>query len=389
MNSTSSNPKVRHSQLLLQTFDLLRFPLALMVVFVHQVPEITPIPNVDFPMLSMQGIYNLLAIIFSKILPLVAVPTFYLISGYLFFFTMQNWSWQKYKTKIEHRVHSLAIPYFLWNSIGYAFLIAVAVSFRLYSHLPLTDIDYLFTADWWHIYFDYYTWDKDLINWLGGHLYLTGPYDTPLWFVRDLFMMALISPVIYLYVKHLKEWGMLLLLVAYVSKIWILTPGFSITAVFFFSLGAYLTLHQRDVIRAVHSHKTMLLLLTFVTLVLSVYYNGIFTSLAISISSLFCVFGAFTAILFASMLMVRRHVRPNKLLVSACFFIYAMHYIGDLFCPIHISNKILHAIIPGNTDAEYIVCYLFTPFLTVALILAFYIVLRKLSPKVAHILSGR
>ena len=52
-----------------QTIDLLRFPLVVCVVFIHQFPNVTNILDADFQLLSGRGVYNLICIIFSVILP--------------------------------------------------------------------------------------------------------------------------------------------------------------------------------------------------------------------------------------------------------------------------------------------------------------------------------
>lgn len=65
------------------SIDLLRFPLAILVIFVHM--GVTPeyLNTADFPLISAQGIYNLVTLAISK-LDRIAVPAFFLISGYLF-----------------------------------------------------------------------------------------------------------------------------------------------------------------------------------------------------------------------------------------------------------------------------------------------------------------
>ncbi len=68
-----------------RTIDLLRFPMAVMVVFIHMNPVVVKWADADFSLISGNGLYNLLGILISNILTHMAVPTFFLISGFLFF----------------------------------------------------------------------------------------------------------------------------------------------------------------------------------------------------------------------------------------------------------------------------------------------------------------
>ena len=78
------NKHIEYNNIISRTIDVLRFPLAVMVVFIHVNPSTTSVSNTDFSILSAHGIYNISGILFSNIITHLAVPTFFLISGYLF-----------------------------------------------------------------------------------------------------------------------------------------------------------------------------------------------------------------------------------------------------------------------------------------------------------------
>lgn len=73
------------SQLTYKVFDWLRFPLIVGVVFIHSFG--TPFNYEALDINNLYGIdyYNLFRVSISKVLTHVCVPTFYFISGYLFF----------------------------------------------------------------------------------------------------------------------------------------------------------------------------------------------------------------------------------------------------------------------------------------------------------------
>lgn len=371
------------------TIDVLRFPLALMVIFIHMVPATVSLQEADFPALSGQGLLNIVYIAFSRVVPYVAVPTFFLISGFLFFINFREWSWDGYKKKMKSRLRSLVIPYFLWNTAVLAFIIIGKI---LSKHASVGDIwNIILEKGGWHIYYDSHSWGQNLQNWLGDNLYYAGPIDIPLWFLRDLIFVSACAPLIYWFVKKARIFGIALLFLAYVSKVWISVPGFTIAAVFFFSLGAYLAVNGLNIVTIVKKSKYVHLPLTLILLCLAVYYNGDKTVIGNNIFPFFVCAGVLTAFYIASLLVEKYGVRPKKILVSSCFFIYAFH--SAPFCPgcVHtmgIAKKVFHTIIPGQSLAEEWIVYLASPFLAAAICILVLMILRKISPKLALLFSG-
>ena len=75
----------------------------------------------------------------------------------------------------------------------------------------------------WHIWWDI----------TGG----TMPYDSPLWYVRDLMVMCILSPIAYLYIKRLKSWGVGIFAILYLAGVNTGVVGLSMSAIVFFILG--------------------------------------------------------------------------------------------------------------------------------------------------------
>ena len=59
------------------TIDLLRFPLAIMVIFIHMNPCVINLFETDFNLMSSHRIYNIVGILLSHVLAHIAVPTFF------------------------------------------------------------------------------------------------------------------------------------------------------------------------------------------------------------------------------------------------------------------------------------------------------------------------
>jgi peptidoglycan/LPS O-acetylase OafA/YrhL len=375
-------------QLQSQTIDLLRFPLAIMVIFIHMNPHMVSPVNGDISLFSGLGIFNIVAITLSRILSKIAVPTFFFISGFLFFYKNQTWQWSTYKRKMQRRIHTLVIPYFLWNIVAFMLPLLMYTQAVIRHHIPMSDLIGLIAENNWRIFYDINTWSSGQVNWLGQALSSTGPFDLPLWFLRDLIVVTVFAPAIYWVVKRLKIWGIIVLFIAYISRIWLQVPGFSIGAFFMFALGAYFAVNSLNIVTIAQRYKALIVPICIALFVFSVTtYNTSNISFQ-TLSLVYVPFGVFTAFYIASKLIERYRIKPNKLLVSSCFFVYAFHGIWDSFGPIQISSRLLHCIIPGESGIETVVVYLTGPFLTAFICIAILYLCRKICPKLILLLSG-
>ena len=106
------------NQQIYKVFDWLRFPLIVGVVFIHSFGKAFDYEAMDFLNLSGVDCHNLFRISISKVLTHVCVPTFYFISGYLFFKGLETWDAEKYKKKLVRRVKTLLVPFLIWNTIS-------------------------------------------------------------------------------------------------------------------------------------------------------------------------------------------------------------------------------------------------------------------------------
>lgn len=219
----------------------LRFILTLGVVFIH-------FNLISDPFIIHERVYGLhfpiyyyyVIDLFSDVLPRVSVPLFFFFSGYLFFFN-NNFTIDSYKQKLFRRFRTLMIPYFLWNSIALmkVFIIKLPLFSALFPNAYKIDICFSLGR----------LFDTFFFNENGVVIYpdSTGiivdnpqPIDGPLWYVRDLFSMIIISPIIYMAICKFRR-----LFLIIVSLLWfymtdITNKGYPVqlaTALFFFSWG--------------------------------------------------------------------------------------------------------------------------------------------------------
>ena len=99
-----------------KTIMFLRFPLIVAVVFIH-----TNLADVmiNGRLLVNEGqfpIHDLFRHIITNELARIAVPLFFFISGFLFFYHT-DFSMKMYKQKLKKRVRTLLVPYLFWNTV--------------------------------------------------------------------------------------------------------------------------------------------------------------------------------------------------------------------------------------------------------------------------------
>jgi surface polysaccharide O-acyltransferase-like enzyme len=152
-----------------------------------------------------------------------AVPLFYIISGYLFFYKVPNGIYSIFE-KMKKRVRTLVIPYIIGCIFFVVFGVLVAIipgtgKFMNGSVLPILEE----------------SWKTILIS----VFYDAGtgmPMAAQLWFLRDLIILVTLSPLWYLLYKHLKwTWIIAVFILNYFSINYL-----PVYALFWFGLGGYL-----------------------------------------------------------------------------------------------------------------------------------------------------
>jgi surface polysaccharide O-acyltransferase-like enzyme len=373
MKTNSPQPQLYSpEELQSATIDLLRFPLIFMVIFIHLSYTAVHLPDADFPLFSEQGILNLLYLSLSDGICRLAVPTFFIISGYLFFINVTDFTWEQYKYKIKRRFRSLVIPYFLWNLIAIILSVAALALHPSVSFVSFNSIPELI-SNGWHLFYDAH-----------AGIY---PIDFPLWFVRDLIVVSLLSPLIYWYVKKLGIFGLILILVAGATKMWISLPGFSITAFFYFPVGAYFAINRYNIVEFSRRYKSVIIVGAIILYGLYIYFNGEHSDARFAKIVLFSLFGAFAFFYLGSQLIVKYHVKPNRMLLSSCLFVLALHAILSQTM-IRATESLIHYIIPGTSFFEDITVYILTPIITALICLAIFAFCRKYLPTLTRLLTG-
>lgn len=118
------------------------------------------------------------------------------------------------------------------------------------------------------------------LNWLGNMRPMYFPYLQPMWFVRNLICMIIISPIIYYTINNYKLITISILALSYISGIEIPLCGFSSVAIFYFSLGDFLRIHnfQLSSFFQLHTIKYTSLLMSITLLPILLYWGNITSS---------------------------------------------------------------------------------------------------------------
>jgi succinoglycan biosynthesis protein ExoH len=154
------------------------------------------------------------------------VPLLSMISGWLFFSFSLKDARAALQRRIGRRFISLYLPLVVWNGAYFAALYALFVAYpqaSIFSNLNRLNINF-FSAGW-----------KEYANAIFAFTDL--PLAFQFWFVRDLFVTALVSPIFWLMLRH-KPWaGATALCLVWLSG-WNLGIFIRSDVPFFFYMGA-------------------------------------------------------------------------------------------------------------------------------------------------------
>jgi len=172
--------------------------------------------------ISPKKVALFIQLFFSQGIAAVAVPIFFGISGYLFFVT-GNFSLNTIGDKLSKRLRTLLIPYLFWSMLG-------LISMATLPHIPVLKP--------WFNQTPFVSFSAAaLLNALVLH-----PVPYQFWFVLHLSILMLATPLLYVALRYLGLW-----FISAAAVAWILQfnyPLLQSESLLFFSIGAYLGLHQ-------------------------------------------------------------------------------------------------------------------------------------------------
>ncbi len=362
-----------------QSLDLLRFPLAVVVLFIHAWYD--GVPNVTNHVPLFKALNGLIA----GLLLDQSVPVYFFISGFVFFLNIKMDA-TTYRRKLRNRVKSLLIPYIVWNSLAIAKLLLFALpclAFLFADQRTFADMDFSPGA----LAYSFWDMGKGILPYTSatGEIY---PIDSPLWFVRDLMIVVLATPLIHLAIRKTRGY-----VVAALGAAWFANAFFPLghhsqllTAFFFFSWGAYISISRKDIfVEFGKQRKAAAILYFLLSTAYAVAYCRYPDAMPVLKKLNQCA-GLVFAYNTAAWLLQHNVCRVNRFLASASFFIYVAHMLI-----IHEVFMILLRIAAPFTANQWLMAlaYAATVPVSVSLLLAVFYLMRRFTPRLLKVVAGR
>lgn len=333
-------------------FEYIKFVLIMGVVAIHSNVY------VDYDVATNPvGFY--IVDFFAAKFTMVCVPCFFILSGYLYFKNIEKFSWETYRSKTKSRISTLLIPYLIWNILDLALCI-LKYKFLGYPSYGVIDDDGISITRLLEGFWDHNN---------------TYPYAFAFWFIRNLIVFVVISPIAYLLggVSKYILCGFLAVVCAFDVNLW----GFE-----YFIIGCG--------IASFFKHQ-------FFNIKKSVALWALIAWCGIAATDLWVDFGRFGHFLkmvctfgtFVSLFYFCKHIKissKNKVVgavISSTFLIYAVH---QFFCTL--TREFYIDIFGVDSAIGGVISFLLSLLTMVIISLGVGLIMRKFMPGVTKIMSG-
>lgn len=334
----------------------LRFPLIFFIILLHcySVVNLEGHSSVNY----FRAVYPLALWLGES-----GVPGFFFISGMLFYLSKKS-----YSQKLHSRLRTLLVPYLIWNTL---LLLLYIVAYATGHSLDINgkSIGDFHATDFIRLYWDRGSFDNGNFT----------PLLCPLWYIRNLLIMSVLSPIFYYLVKYGR--GLFLLVVIG----WWLTTydnAFVPQTILFFCLGAYFPLCNKNALHIFCQHKTIFISLTVIFAVMDIVSHVIYpTPVNLQIHRMALLFNIPSLLLLGDY--CSSHGLTNSMLSKAAFIVFCTHY------PIVVAIRKACVVVFSNSSAAvHVLLYIFCVAVTTVLCISFYQTLDRFFPKVKNVLSG-
>lgn len=276
-----------------------------------------------------------------------AVPTFFALSGFLFY---RSFDMSQLKRKWKSRIHSLVIPYLIWNAVYTAY-------FWLAAKTPVVSME-AFPLDAEHL--------------IKGILF--HEYNGPFWYMLQLILLTALCPLIDCIMKRKGTAIPFLLLMFTLYSLNITSLGILQTrAVIYYTFGAFFAVHfPQKILQSDRVHWFGIG--AFMLAQVLIYSHSLRPIVYISARLLLIISYADFAGLFTKVQL------PKILLCS--FPVYAMH---DIF--VETLNKIFSFFVSPESNLILLDFFLTTA-ITIGICIGINELLNRFMPRLHHVLFG-
>lgn len=376
--------KMTSDELLSNTIGYLRFPLCVLIVFLHfNLTRGLGIQGIKHGIDNPDWYFFIIRFV-SETLGALCVPLFFFISGFLFFYG-KDFNGDVYKKKLVSRAKTLLIPYILWNFIALVWkmkrFFPVVSSYYQPAEIHFSIIRLINTL------FCYNDNNGIIVSSslseMSSAIY---PINGPLWYVRDLMVMVVLSPIIYIFIRRIRCW-----FVTFLSLVWFFSPilfplgeywELFMIALFFFSWGAFYSIHKENIVVLFRKYKFLLPVYVVFAIV-----NTLTGEMAcnVFVDNTGIIIGVITSFVIVSYWIEYGGGKVNLLLANSSFFIFALHqiFLGDIARFTFIMFNI-----PENNPYIMLLFYFVVPIFTIFVCLILYKCLKLFTPLLCSILTG-
>lgn len=168
-----------------------------------------------------------------------------------------------HRKKLLSRTKSVLIPYIIWNIIAYISLLLVKILGVLVYNNPIENIHTFLSLP--NIFYSIFGHPNNTFGW--------HPIDSPLWFIRDLYVLFLLIPLIINALNLLKNILMITITSVFILSIWDGFPMFQIQSLFFYTLGLYLKLYNIEILPFLCKYRHLFIITAILSFALR-YISG-------------------------------------------------------------------------------------------------------------------
>lgn len=345
-----------------KVLSLLRFPLAILIVLIH-----TSFSD------NKSDISFYIGKIVSEGIASIAVPTFFFISGYLFFAKYKSFGWKEYTKAMKTKVLSLVLPYLLW----------IVIAFYGYGFLRGFDAN-ISPLDFYSIF-----WAKPqgyMVKSILGYEFciLSTPALGVLWFIRDLIVAMLLTPIFWRIINYLRMYSIILFLTPYFLYLGIPIKGFGLVALTFFPLGATFSICGKDIVTGFTRYSIIVLALFSILLIIKFGVDVSNVDHYRIIDQLLILTGVASSFVLADKILSFSKLAAGiTILGEASFFIYAGHTL-PIFNPVNSIMMHLQSI----PYIGYLTYYILYCVVRILIVTALYFLMKRYCPKILSVLVG-
>ena len=342
-----------------ETIDFLRFPMAVAVVYLHAVGSYTNWDHYTKDELCNFTLYDHISLSTNVIFQ-IAVPLFFYISGFLFMPTSSN----NYIEKLKSRTKSVLYPYLYWNLIAFLLLLVIKI------------LGVIVHGNDWENVVDFLSIQNISDSFIGDKEDVWHPINAPLWFIRDLYVMFLVYPIIRICIKG--GWvSILILSVLYLFNLWHGLPFLRMETLFFFSIGVWVRYKDFNVSDLLFKYRHLILCVAIFAFLYR-YINDYR-----ELMPLFIVSAISLILIYFPLLQNKAYACRIRAMKKYSFFIFAFHMI--------ILERLwaifYHPILKGN-EITTILSYIINPIIIVLMCIIAYKFLSIYNIKILNALTG-